>query len=655
VVTEQAGSTTRTSTAGYDPAGRPTTQSLVVSPAADGGTPVPDVTTSYDPVTGLATTLTAGTDTLVTGYDSLGRVNAYTDADHQASTVTYDIDGRPATATDGKGTQTYTYDGVIGEHRGLLTKLSDSQAGDFTASYDAAGAMTTEVFPGGLTSRITHDNTGTATSLTYTNAGATWLSFTQTHDVGGQVRTQAGPDGSEIFSYDNAGRLTAVDDHYSPGGTNTSCTRRSYGFDANSNRLSATTRPGSLGSTGCDYTSGTDTTTSHTYDTADRITDTGYAYDNLGRTTTTPAAAVAGGADLSLGYYADDMVASQAQAGHTLSFTLDPGRRLRAQTDSVTGVTETNHYDGTGDSPSWIAKSDGTWQRFASAIGGDLAAQIDSTGAVTLQLTNLHGDVVATCDTGTTGVAGYHEQTEFGVPRDPTQVGIRYAWLGANQRSGDDLGGLILMGVRLYDPTTGRFLQPDPVPGGSANDYDYADQDPINNRDLDGRMVTDVDECGVSCMRKVVTRMKATATATLRKLTKRVGGGTSFRKVVNRGWHVVRFAKNAPLTLAGYGLAEAAGGHCSLQKGLMVYCSGMPKPLALSGGWTLGNTYMSHRRYSDQLRERLRHESKHSDQYVIFGGASWLVLYGGDAVIHKGNQGKMWFERWAGLKDGHYR
>jgi hypothetical protein len=32
----------------------------------------------------------------------------------------------------------------------------------------------------------------------------------------------------------------------------------------------------------------------------------------------------------------------------------------------------------------------------------------------------------------------------------------------------------------------GRFLQVDPVPGGSANDYDYANQDPINAFDLDG-------------------------------------------------------------------------------------------------------------------------------------------------------------------------
>lgn len=44
------------------------------------------------------------------------------------------------------------------------------------------------------------------------------------------------------------------------------------------------------------------------------------------------------------------------------------------------------------------------------------------------------------------------------------------------------------MGARQYDPVIGRFLEVDPVEGGSANDYDYVFSDPINQNDLDGQV-----------------------------------------------------------------------------------------------------------------------------------------------------------------------
>ncbi len=43
------------------------------------------------------------------------------------------------------------------------------------------------------------------------------------------------------------------------------------------------------------------------------------------------------------------------------------------------------------------------------------------------------------------------------------------------------------MGARLYNSATGRFLQVDPVLGGSANAYDYCRQDPVNCNDLNGQ------------------------------------------------------------------------------------------------------------------------------------------------------------------------
>ena len=80
----------------------------------------------------------------------------------------------------------------------------------------------------------------------------------------------------------------------------------------------------------------------------------------------------------------------------------------------------------------------------------------------------------------------YAEQTEYGIARDPdVKVEGNYGWLGGHQRSTDTVGGLTLMGARLYNPVSGRFLSMDPVPGGNDNTYTYP-PDPVNTTDLSG-------------------------------------------------------------------------------------------------------------------------------------------------------------------------
>jgi RHS repeat-associated protein len=65
----------------------------------------------------------------------------------------------------------------------------------------------------------------------------------------------------------------------------------------------------------------------------------------------------------------------------------------------------------------------------------------------------------------------------------------RSAHLGGDRKKTDATTGTLLMGVRGYQPLLGRFVQRDPVERGSANAYDYVNQDPINGYDLDGRFL----------------------------------------------------------------------------------------------------------------------------------------------------------------------
>jgi RHS repeat-associated protein len=98
-------------------------------------------------------------------------------------------------------------------------------------------------------------------------------------------------------------------------------------------------------------------------------------------------------------------------------------------------------------------------------------------------LSNLHGDVVATMDSGP-GLVATADYDEFGVARMAAPG--RYGWLGASQRAADTPSGVLLMGVRLYNPGTGRFLSRDPVDGGGRSDFDYCGGDPLGCSDESG-------------------------------------------------------------------------------------------------------------------------------------------------------------------------
>lgn len=483
----EQGAAQRTTTMRFDGAGRLVERSVTASE----GEPVAPVTTSYDPVSGNPTTVTsAGGTSLSTAYDSLGRPTAHTDSTGNTSTTSYDLLSRPLVTDDGKGTQTRSYDPTSG----LLTGLEDSDAGSFTAAYDPDGAMTSRTLPNGLTASTAYDEAGVPVGLRYRKSGdcttnCTWFEESVRESVHGQWLSRESSVSDQRFAYDGVGRLTEVRDTSAA----RYCTARSYVYDANSNRRSMVERDPAAGGA-CDL-GASGKRTDYAYDEADRLTGNGVTYDGFGRTTALPGERAGGGA-LSYIYFANDMVRRVSQDGVSKTYELDPmDRHRQTVADGESAHREVLHYADSSDAPAWtqIVDSDGqevSFSRSVEGIDGDLAAIAGSESGVELQLTNLHGDVIATATTSpeAIGPTARFESDEFGNPMpQPGEGGRRFGWLGGKQRRTELPSGVIQMGVRSYVPALGRFTTVDPVEGGSANDYDYTNQDPTNTYDLDGR------------------------------------------------------------------------------------------------------------------------------------------------------------------------
>ncbi len=438
---------------------------------------------------------------VTTTFDKLGRPIAYEDADGNKSGVGYDLLGRPFIVTDGKGYQQMKYD----EDSGMATEMTDSAAGAFKAAYNADGQMIEQLLPNGLAQKAKYDTAGTAVGLEYVkttncSTGCTWLEFHRKDSIAGQVLSEEGSFGTHEYSYDQAGRLALAKETPIAGG----CTTHAYGFDKDSNRLSKIVRKPKEGG-GCDTESKGEEQT-YSYDSADRLIGDGtiwnkVEYDNLGRVTGLPAP-YSGGGKLITGYFVSNLTHSQTQDGKTNTYDLDPALRERKRVSASGSETGTSiyHYAGGSDAPAWTQEGS-AWTRSIGALGGSLGALQKSNGEVTLQIADMHGDTVATAalSPSETKLLGTQRFDEFGKPLQSgplTGGNAEYGWLGASGRRTQLPSGVIQMGVRSYVPALGRFLSPDPVKGGSANAYDYANQDPVNNFDFTGEAASCTKERG---------------------------------------------------------------------------------------------------------------------------------------------------------------
>ncbi|MFE7226108.1 DNRLRE domain-containing protein [Nocardioides sp. NPDC057577] len=521
-IVEISAAVTRTTTTGYDKLGRPI--SMRVQVAGTGATnEIIDTTVTYDAATGMPVTSNNGSSAVSTTFDTWGRQWTSTDASGLEAIATYTSSGDVATFNDGRSLYKYTYDQPTGEHRDVLTSVDLDLPTDtndiLSLTRDARGQVIEVGYPNGMSATHEYTETGVRTGLNYTavvgGAATEILGFSATTDVDGRVLSYASPASGQDFGYDSLGRLTKVSDT-----RDGACATRAYEFSQASERTSLTTYGPAAddpttgnGAGACQVAMATHSK-STTYDSASRTTNDGYTYDPLGRALTVPAIDTSSGpgaGPLQIGYRANDMVKSMVQQlqitaadGTTVTrtegreYTLDPTGRImtiKSTTDGSESQRSRYEYAGSGDSPSYISSTTDagqTWtsQRNVSVEGIGMVASV-SAGITSWTIANLHNDFVASIDgAADSGMLAYAEVDEYGNQANEEAKTSRYGYLGAHQRAGgqDTVGGVVLMGARLYATGTGQFQSIDSVLGGGPNRYSYP-TDPINSHDLDGRAV----------------------------------------------------------------------------------------------------------------------------------------------------------------------
>ncbi len=417
-ITETVGTTTRTKKQTVDGAGRATSNEI--SSSVD--TALPKTTNEYNSTTGAiekqSTTVGSTTKTIAMIQNTLGQTTEYTDSEGNVAKYRYE-EGGPARLLElsqGKGEeakahQTYSYEA----NTGFMTKLEDSAADSFSATYGLEGEMLTESYPNAMKATYTYNTLSSPTALEYVKSSCTkeclWFSETITPAAHGEVAKLANTFAEDRYEHDNIGRLTEVQEV--PAGKY--CKVRVYAYDEDSNRTSLQSREPTSEDT-CATTGGP--TESHTYDPGDRLDDPGIAYETFSNTTKLPATD-AGGEELTTSYYVDNQVDTQKQDGQTFSYTYDPSGRINETINETKGkLTSIDHYDAPGEGVAWVSEPEGAWSRDIPGIDGSLAAIQKSSGTTTLELHNIGGNIVETASLSTTETKplSSYNSTEFGVP-----------------------------------------------------------------------------------------------------------------------------------------------------------------------------------------------------------------------------------------------
>jgi RHS repeat-associated protein len=397
-------------------------------------------------------------------HDALGRVvltERLLDGALFTTRTAYDALGRVVSLElPGGGAARYEYD--EGGNLGALLPHVPSIA------YDDRGQVTEMMLANRVSVRRSYDPaTGRLTSLAaVAPGGALLLRLEYEHLSDGQVAalaetTAAGQPLAERFSYDGRHRLVRAVGPYGD---------LQYGYDDTGNLVM---KEG-----------------------------TGFFYDDPSH----PQRLTRTAAGQSFSYDAAGNVTAILSSSGSRRLEYDAAGRLERLSDSTAGLSVTHAYDASGhrvrevvDRDGWrsvlltptpqVEARDGamTLHYFAGALR---VASVGQDGRALYPIVDHLGSVRVLLDEAGAAVARY-DYLPYGEPRPRQDREPAPSHLYAGARRSVE-SGLMLMGTRHYDPSLGRFLQPDALVADrldpeALNRYAYARDNPLSLVDPDGR------------------------------------------------------------------------------------------------------------------------------------------------------------------------
>lgn len=415
------------------------------------------------------------------------KLTTYTPLGQVAQVTTTIADGSYSTV------QRYTY------QRGQIvrTEISDSVSGSAPvltadATYDQAGRLTGVTYSNGTSGATTYGANQLPASLTWTDAAATPWRSTHTYSPAGRILGTTLAKGSSTstydYVYDSATRLasaTLTTDQQ------TSAKSWAYQYDANSNRTAQVVDG--------------QRQIAYTYDKADQLIGVSgdpklsgeVRYDEQGSITRI------GPLEIAYDVTGDARAITDTSTKSSVTYQRNANRDVIAKTTTnAQGTPSTIRYSQSG----LLLNGDSRpTMHMVTLVGGvtverQLAAPQAGADAASARAAGqtwlypaINGNTMFRTDgAGATSDAGPVVYDPFGQVLTTASAlasppGLQLGYLATGGFQTEALSVEVsLMGARLYLPGLGRFTQVDPQAGGSANNYDYASQDPINGRDTTG-------------------------------------------------------------------------------------------------------------------------------------------------------------------------